>query len=742
MELAEEVILDKIELAALHFRSRNFSKCLALYSEIEASLARLSSGELTRIRTYYHLSQTPIVGRLVHPKMSNVLDCKAAVFEKLGQSGEALLCAERIMEIDPLNCKGYLRACKLHLKKNETVQGYKCLQRGIYFIERAREKHRVDVSDKLLGQMKSQYRSINQYLKAEKKTEKTEKKEEKGEEVLKADFAPLKVGKASSFAGFQHKLDLMLPLKRAQSTGTKTPKRVRSDKDFMARLPPEVVEWIFALGSRSTLLKCHLVCLGWYHTLTAIPRLYKDIFTLKHRVTASEYFQGLRLMKKVLLFLYGKSIHSLSLWSTFNLVNFGRILENIISDSSLRLRKLVLVNQDLCFEFLLNKVAKCGWKFDALATVEHLRLGLNSSLPSVEAVLALFPNLKALDVLVIDCVLHGTNKHLLPLDTERTEAFLENARVTHAKLESLIYVNHPGLTREFQSARQSDRTYSAKPPFLHLQMDSLTKLTAVNLDFKGLQLQWGNFLSASPHLKELYLENNDDMDVKQLLTVLRLYEPGFRLSALTIREKPHNVSYSMAELDSEGLLCLFSLASLDIYGCSLSCRGLIKLLHVANHGSRLVSLNIGNSNFVYFRKDKFTTGHEVLNFLDVFAVVPGLKSLYLHELDLDNLSMKYLHQELVKETGYAECPLRFLDLSFCHQIDGIGLMNLMNAAYSQPNRESTLHLDELVLDGLDFNKETLGLLSRRKLVETIRNDPAKTKWRVYGINSLVQTHRG
>lgn len=749
MELEEEVVQDKIDLATLHFKSKNYAQSLALYNEVETKLASLTPSEIIRIRKFHRLSPKPLVGLLVHPKLPGVLDSRAAAFEKLNKVDLALKDAERLRKIDPVNCKGYLRTGKLLLKQDAVVDAYKCYQEGLYFIGKAREKYNLEVPEKLLGQLTEQRKKINEYLKAQninrhqepKEKETISKKSSLSTSLLKKEATKLR---SFSSNGLQRRLDEMLPLKRSKSVSSiQVTKKPKNDLDFMLRLPREVIEFIIALVPTRSLLKCHIVCRDWYQTLTAMPNLYKDIFTLKHRVSSYEYFQGLRLLKKVLMFLYLRSVHSVKLWSTLNEINFNKILESIITDKHLRLKNLEIINLLLCYELLFKVIDKCKWDVVALASIKHLRLGFNSSVPEIHSYFKLFPNLRSFEVVIIDQKLRGSNRYSLPLDTAKTEEFIAGAKKieTMEDLKSLVLVNHTGLTREFQNAKSSSRTYTATPRFLEVRMSNLRKLTVVNFDFTNLEANFGRFLSCTPHLLELYLENNAELDLKQFITILRLYEPAFALEELTLREKPRNLPYNMVEVDAEGLKCLFCLTHLDIYGSSLSCRGLLKLLSVANRSFLLKTLNLGNSNFVHFRKDSFVTNHEVLQFSQLLELVPGIRTLFLNEMDLDNLSMKLLHQDLVKLSGYAECPLKKIDLSFCHQIDGIGLMNLVNASYSQLGQNSSLQFDELVLDGLSLNRETLALLKNRNLVTKLMNDPNKAKWRQYGVNSLVQEVR-
>lgn len=725
MELGEEILEDKIQLAVLHFQTRNYAKCVALYNEVVGQLTECTRLQLVRVRRHYGLSDAPAVGVLAHPKLVSVLDQRAATYEKLGKLNMARKDAERAVATDPANCKGHLRLAKVCLKEGDTVGAYKVLQKGIYVVERAMTKYKVEVSPKLLAQLKAQYKDLNSALKRQPNA------------APVAGKSASVSGKSSSFTGLQKKLDEMLPLKRLASASGPV-KRVKRTTDPIDRFPMDVVERIFSRLPFGNVLRCHLVCKDWYAILTSLPRLYEQKFLLKHRITAPEYFQGLRLMKKVLMYLYSKSISQILLWSTYNIVHLNRILENIISDTTLKLRKLHLLNKDLCMELLLNRLEKCKWNYQSLQSVTQLRLGVNSS-PIIEAcVFLLFPQLVSFDLLMVGKLLRGTNAHLIPAYSDGYNQFSKQAKqvTSHESLERLNAVNHPGLTREHQQVRPNERTFDPSPPFLNIRFPALRELNLTNYDFLNLETNFGKFLADCVHLKELYLENNEEMSLRKLLVVLRLYDVKFTLDKLTMREKQEDRAYSLNEFDSEGFECLSALSHLDLYGTFISNRGLLKLLGIANAKWNLKSLNLGSASHVFFRNDKIISGRDALNFSQILEIVPGLRALSLPELDLDNLSLKLLHQDLVNTVGKDNCQLKKLDLSFCHLIDGIGLMNLVNASYKSDAAKS-LTFEELTVDGLSINKETLNLLTKRQLIETIKNDPFKTKWRQYGVNSYM-----
>lgn len=747
MELAEEILADKVDLAVLHFRSKNYGKCLLLYNEIVRTLMSYNAADLTKARKHHQLSAKPAVGLLAHPKLPSVLDQRAATFEKLDDIENAFKDAQKIVAIDPTNCKGYLRLGKLYLRRGKTVDAYKTYQKGLYTIEKAHEKHKILVPDKLLHQLRQQYAKVNCHLKEQRKGEQIE---DKNRELSSKNHSVLLEPRVS---GIQRRLDEMLPLKRASSATGNPQKKLRSQKpesgsqisqsrtqDIFRRFPVEIIERIFSCLLIRTVLRCHLVCKQWYHSLTSLPRLYYNSFLLKHRISAPEYFHGLRLMKKILKSSHSQSIHTVRLWSTLNTAALNRIVDNIINDEEIRLTRLDLINRDLSIEYFLGRLDKCSWKFENFKTIRQLKLGINSSIIYQKIILAAFPNLVSLDITIIDKVLRKANKLLLPYNMENLNKISDKAEAieSQSSLESLTLINHPGLTKEILQLSPGSNTFSVVPPYFNIQFANLKKLTVVSFDFKNLETQMGSLFTHSTGLRELYFENNENLSVKSLLLILRLYSPSFKLDSLTIREKVQEQPYSMLELEEDGLSCLSDLTHLDIYGSCLSSRGLLKLLRIANGSWSLRSLNIGNSQHLCFPQDKFMTDQNVLKFAELFDASPSLTCLYLSELNLDNLSLRFLRQDLVAKTGYEYCRLKKIDLLFCHLVDGVGLMDLVNASYSQPANSSTLFLEEVVLNGLNVNKETIKLLQKRDIVKNIIIDPLKTKWKQYGVNTFVQ----
>ncbi|GEQ68434.1 hypothetical protein JCM33374_g2102 [Metschnikowia sp. JCM 33374] len=743
MELEEEILSDKIDLAVLQFKAKNYGQCATIYSELVSKLLSLSESRVIKIRRFHGLSDKPVYGKTVHPKLCGILDQRAATYEKLNSQRLALQDAQKIIAVDPVNCKGYLRLGKLHLMDGDRVAAYKIYQQGVFLIQKALEKNNFQVPERLWRQLQMSYRDLNRALKQERASvgsQSGSKVKSPSESTSKPSTARAKTISPNYSRGLQGQLDRMLPLKRTTTEPIVPSKRPRSSRDIFNVFPKEVIEIIFALIPFRDVLRAHLVCKTWYETLTSLPRLYQNSFILKHRVTTPEYLHGLKLMKKVSEYSFSRSINLLSVWSTLNTHHLGKIIESVISDGSLKLSRLNLLEKGLSMELIFQKLEKCKWDYSSLSSVRHLRMGINSSLYHGKVLFNIFPDLESLELLCLDSMSRKSNMSLIPSFSDKYHQFVNDANsIKHqTTIKRLVLINHPLLKREHQHMRPGQMSFEPKPPFLGVSFPSLTELKITSHDFSGVAVELQSFLREATSLKEIYLENNDELSLKKFLLLLSSCSPKFKLTRFTLRESHQDGSFNIDEVVADDLECLHGLSHLDIYGSCISSTGLLKFLTIVNKEGRLSSLNIGHSSYVQFKNDNFVTGTAVLKFSQLFELAPNVEVLQVPELNLDNLSMRLLREDLGKSyTGRNGGPkLKHLDLSFCHSIDGIGLMNLFRGS-SRDSDLLQMSFETLTLDGMHFNVDTLQLIKKKGYVKSIQNDPFKKKWKSYGINSFV-----
>lgn len=800
MSQEQDLINDKLNLAVLYFKSKEFTKALKQYDDLYKDLTRYTVSQLRDIRRNdFNLSEESLMGPTIHPKLPSVLDQRAATYEKLNNLENSLKDANRLIKYEPISCKGYLRAGKILLLQNKDVIAYKTYQKGIYIIEKAIDKYKIEVPLRLWTNLKTQYSNLNKELKSirksQTKNEVNVEKETSSSSSMTSrpsldhkttrpilDRRPTRpsldqktkhslrssTSNIGSSSGLQARLDDMLPLKRSSSSTKSLPnflpssssspdfaaeqydsnyqasteepshKKQKRSKDPFEILPLEIIDLIFSQLSLKFIIQCHLVSRSWYNKLTHIPTLYNKRIFFKHRITSNEYMEGLRLIKRIISRTSSREIKALKLRSTVNQIHLNKIIENLVSDKDMKLKNLDIINKYFNIETFINKLSKVNWNNANISELTSLRLGIDSSLRYENVLLNLMKNLKTLEVVILDSSLSRGHSSLVPTSTKFQNLSITDPGI-YESLENLTLINHPKLNKDAMAINANSTTFDPYAPLLSKRFPNLTNLTIVSYDFNDKETQFGKFLQNSPHLKMLYLENNDEISIKSFMMILSVYKPKFELNKLIIREKIVSNAINLSEFDMMDFAPLYELSYLDIYSSSLSVRGLTKMLTIANTSCKLKTLFIGNSNYIYFKNDKFTASSKI-SLSHILLLVPNLENLYLNEIELDNSSMKFFYSEIMNLIGLSNCKLKLLDLSFCTAIDGTGLMNLFHIPYynnTNLNLNHVFKLDELHLDGIDLNKETLKVIQKKGYVKTIKNDQFKSKWRQYGVNSLV-----
>lgn len=724
MEIDEELLKDKITLLVLYFKGEEYDKSLKTCNELIRELSLISSVTAKKIRVQsYGLNELPLIGPVVHPKLGTLLDYRAATYEKLGDLSRALIDAETLVKTEPIGCKGYLRSGKILVLMNRDVEAYRILQKGIYTIEKAIEKYNIKVPEKLFQNMKIQCKLLNTKLISLRNNSPKSSQVEKIPKITNR--------------GLQRNLDEMLPLKRSSSLVVKHPKMPKTTlTDIIHIFPPEILERIFEKFTIKELLKFHLVSKGWFSTLSNIPSLYTNKINLKEGITSSELSAGMNLIRRIVGKAYSRLIKSLKIRSTLNLHHLTKVLYSILFENKLKILKLDIVNKNLSIELLAYLLDKLSWKFSNLSQVTHLRLGLKSSIRYENIILNIMPNLKSLEIIIIDKQMSSSNKDLL-VKTSTFQKYISELDYP-SELETLSIVNNPKLKRNNGLGQRNEETYNPYPIFMNKSFPSLVKLSIVSYDLTNHMQIFGKFLARCPKLKSLYLENNDDFTLLKLCEIIQSYLPPFLLESLTVRENVVTKEVHLNQFLNDDLPQLHNLSSLDLQGCSLSIRGLKKLLRISNTNGKLTSLNIGNSNYIYFKNDKISVRIPKICLFEVLELCSGLQELFLNNMELDSASMKFFNQDIKSKIKVENCRLKLLDLSFCSRIDGIGLMNLFDAYSSSGSQDGHFfNVDSLIIDGLDINQSTLKLLYKRGYVKSIYNNPLKKKWKQYPVNSLV-----
>lgn len=709
----EEKIVERIEFAIKCFKASEYINALVVYDELFSECLKFTPPEIRRIRRYaYSLREEPVIGPLVHPKIGSILDQRAAIHEKLGKLTEARLDGEKLIEYEPMSCKGYLRTSKVLLKMKRDIEAYKVLQTGNYFITRAIERYKIGVPEKLFSSLKTQLKELNFRLKRTK---------ENGQE-------------SRHCVGLENSLKDMMPLRRLASLEPRPSKKRKATTDPMLFLPLEIIEIIFSRIPLIKVLECHTVCWRWYHTLLAIPNLYIKNVVFKSKLSINEFMSCVRLLKKSIGSTNLKHVNMIKLRSTLTYNHLLKMIYTLLVEKEFKIKGLDILNSHLSSEAIVYLLSKASFKVRNIEPMTFLRLGLKSSLRYENIIFRMMKNLKTLEIVILDSKPSGQEKSLVP-NNSKIDDMLSVKDEPYPSLRNLTVVNHPRLMKENSAFAALDNTYSPYPPFIEKNFPNLTNLCIVSYDFTNKQRSFQNFLACSNNLQTIYLENNVQVWIKDFIQDLVVTNPRFRLKKVTIREKDTTRISNLNEISDIQIPQLNYMEYLDVYSSSLSVKALKKLLRIVNYNNQLETLQIGNSNYLYFFNDKIARRETKLSFNEIFKLAPNLRNLCINEMELDNASMKFFYND-VQSLDTNDLFLQVLDLSFCVQIDGIGLMNLFGIS-SNASQQNKLRIEKLLIDGVEINPGTLKFLQHKNLVKKSYCDPHKMKWKQYPVNTLV-----
>lgn len=691
------LVSDKIDLATLYFKTKEYKKALGIYNDLISRLTKLPARLIKQIRLDRKLGETPVVGPSIHPQLGSLVDQRAATYEKLGLLERALKDGEMLLKLEPIGCKGYLRQGKILLALKREVDAYRVYQTGIYTIEKVRKQSQVSPSPALYQKLQDQYKALNRHLKQKK------------------EVSP------------------SLPSKRgAPVTGSL--KRQKKSTDFFEKLPLEVISMIFTQLSITQVLRCHIVCRKWYQALTSVPELYHR-FHCKYKVDLNEFKYGSMLMKRISHNTYAREIKSLKIMETPALIHLTKILDLIISEPGFAIKSLDLYDRSLNFQLLLNRLSKYNWKLNNFHNLQTLKIGINSSLINEDLLFRLFKKLKILQVITYSSEYSAKYNDLLPVKDRQYAKYKSESIGQLDNLQSLILVNNQKLVQDENQIIPTLATYNPYPLYLNRSIPNLTNLTIVSFDFFNKLPEFGEFLLKTTMLTQLTLENNCNFCMLDMFQLLKNYNPQFKLTKFGFRNKIVESPVNLNEFTVRDLTQLQSLSTLDLNGNSLTTKGCKKLLSIVNRNKKLKCLYLGESNSLIFPTDTFQRNKQVLRLGDILHIVPKLTQLHLNDLEIDNFTMKQFSTDI--KALKTKCELTILDLSFCTRLNGLGLLELMDATRYVAHAPKILKLDYLIIDGVEISTETLSLLVKRSYMKTFSNNVNLKRWKQFGKTSWV-----
>lgn len=683
MAIDEQLTRDKSKLAVLYFKSGDYVKALSIYDKVISEVRQLSAQDIKSIRVQYGLKEVPDVGRLIHPKLTTYLDQRAATLEKLEKFGLALRDSTKLIELDPTDYKGYLRIGKLQTIQGNKFEAYKIYQKGIYVIDSLVKKGLHTINAQLYEKLKSQYKMLNQELKAERKI-------------------PESQGLSVSRSGSQIK---------SQSSLKK--RKIAKGVDPIKYLPLECINLVFQQLSSKTIYKCLLVSKLWYSILVQLS-LFQ--FDCKPTITVDEFTKGVKFFKKIASYTYSKQIKKLKINQVYN-KKLPHVLSALIKEPQFPLQSLEVMDPTMNLQLMYAMLAKYSWKLSNFRHLQSLSLGINCSIKYPQLLLNMFLQLKHLKISIL--IADKSTMSMVPLQDKVFKKF-KQMKLDSYSLETLFLVNHVKLLAN-ETMSVSATTYNPFPVLLEYNFPNLTELTMCSFNFNNHLPTFGDFVSQHHNITKLYLENNSGLNLLILFQILLNYRPSFKLSHFTFREYGVWSTMSLQEIHFPLITQFSRLELLDLYKTCVSVTGLEKLL--ARCGKSLKHLNIGCPTYLSFH----IPGRKQLELNRIVALCPDLLQLWLPDMNIDTVSMMNITKQ-IQSMGSRAINLQHLDLGF-NQFDGVDLMRLLSTG---------LLLETLDLNGLSISEDTLLYVKRKGFVQNILFDKRRTKWKVYGVNTWVQ----
>lgn len=506
-------------------------------------------------------------------------------------------------------------------------------------------------------------------------------------------------------------------LKRRPPDRAKRPRRLRDPFEY---LPLEVLSLIFTHLPLRTTLALHLVCRAWYAALTSIAALYQTA-VFKDRIEKGEFVAGLQFLLRVLRGLPRVRVSMARFHKPEQWADGVRLLSFQLA---FRIEAFELRNPQVNVGELLGCLAcskPASTKVDPYglrpyALLKRLCLAVSGETKYIPYLLGLSAHLTELEITQLAAAALG---RYLQTQLECVKDFFR-LRIECSQLQKFAFIGAEGPP-------------AVAPSLLHMMTQSpsqIRSLTVVSQDLQQLALDFARM----PHLEEVYFENNANYSLSDF--VLGFTAVGAPLRKLVFRERDLNLQFDVSTMRNLEFPRLSQLELLDVYGCNLTREGLYRLMACTETAKALTTLNIGNSRKLSFQIDTIRHRSQTTEYLSIsrmLQIAPNLTRLYLNEMDFDNFSAKMFYRHL-RDYGLADVKLKYIDLSFA-RVDGTGLMDLFFVSATQG---VTFTLDELVLDGIDINHQTIQLLVARGYVGKVSNDFRKSKWKEFGKTTLIQ----
>jgi protein DIA2 len=691
------VVIQKVmDVAQRQFKEQNYTDCLKLFSRAISYARSMDQETIAEVRKSYGLKERPSYLKethmMHHPKLVSMLDCRAAVLEKLNKLEDALEDATMMVRVEPFNAKGYLRSGKILQKMEDMKKALKSYEEGLTMLKVGRHQFKLKLNESMYKILKDQKTILKNKIVYDLEQTHTIKENSTLASVL--FITETTQGKAAAEGPKR---------KKHKADSTEPPQKPLDPLDY---LPLEIIHRILSLMPLKYALRCRQISRNWNSLVPELP-LFNDICMCPYVTVkdVSNCFQVLERSKKGSVHKKIQRLHIPSMSVNGERGILSQILQKskVMITDTLDLTFMDITMQELVESFRLSDNVK-----SVLSHLKHLRLTCVFVPRYEEQLLEYLPFLQSITV--------------VPAPTRKASALPKSYTASasiYPELRDLTIIGD--LKKRYPSV-----------PFEHFftttasgQLPNLRSLVVVGYDFSKLNSMNGtfNFLQSFPELHTLVFENNRSLALSTLLKshdVVRLS----KLTKFVFREPEVRNIEGLQVYELDYLRNIFGhLQVLDLTGSSISYPGLIKLLSVC--GGSLKHLSIGFCSNIVFKRGRFTRDEllgQYFNFDSVAKLCPNLESFYLNQsMEFGDYSLTEMTQAITLKNGFPK--LRLLDLSF-NNLSGYKILELVKAK----------KLHNLILHGVNIQPETIKVIEK-VYCKRLESRLDKQYWREYGINS-------
>lgn len=653
----ERAIREALGAAERQYRERRYEQARGLLGRAIELARALGPGAIAAARKSCGLSVRPAYcreGELpAHPRLAALLERRSVVLQRLGELAPSLADARAMVDAEPFNARGYLRAGRVCEEMGDNRRAYDWFSRGLRRAVEAERRYSIRANRAVLDELASRKRTAKARHLARQR-DATPGGALPGDSALPG--APLKPPAkrpttASSFYG------------------------ARPTNDPLQRLPSELLAHILTMLPLPDIVTCLRVSSAWHQFISSTAELFQDVATRPH-LTLEQLKSVFKLVDS------SRRARANKLLNSLKIASCKKAEEKHILTAVLTKRDVSFASLELHFSSVnISDLTK----FLQIPRIQH--------------------NFRHLRSLKVSCGLVPYHEEIL-VDSlpclESLEIVFDAFELNHQKL---AYQVKTGTFSNLKNLRMIN--IDTKPntflPFQRLlgKFTSLQNLTIIGFDLTSINNNGTNIFQNMHDLHTVHFENNDNFNFRKFLLNYDLLH-FTNLQNLVLKEKPNRTSSNIQHLSNIELHylqnILQNLVYLNLSNSLISFQGLKKILRIC--GDSLQVLQISNCPNLVFKRGPYRTFIDG-GFFDVeefLNLTPNLKKLNLSQsTDFNDYSTTLLINSLRKSGGWDS--LVHLDLSF-NEIATFKILELLKL----------LKLESIKLHGFCINSDSIKLM--------------------------------